>query len=249
MPDCGIDHPLVENEAAVDDALDPRALVAEAIGAFTLIFIGTGSVMVAAGRTDIGLVEIAFAHGLAIAVMVSALGAISGGHFNPAVTVAMWVTHRISTISAAGYVVAQLAGAVLASLILRVLFPQGLREEAQMGAALLGPGIDFAQGVGIEALLTFFLLLVIFGTAFDSRGPKIGGLAIGLTITMAILMGGPLTGAAMNPARAFGPAMVAGVWDDHVVYWIGPIIGAVAAGLLYHYVLIEEPSGVIEDRA
>ena len=224
----------------MDDALDPRALVAEAIGAFTLIFAGTGAVMVAAGKTNIGLVEIAFAHGLAIALMVSALGAISGGHFNPAVTVAMWVTRRIGTIAAAGYVAAQLAGAVLASLALRTLFPEGLREEAQMGAAMLGPGIDFAQGVGIEAILTFFLVIVIFGTAVDARAPKLGGIAIGLTITMDILAGGPLTGAAMNPARAFGPALVAGAWDDHIVYWIGPIIGAVAAGLLYHYVLIEE---------
>ncbi len=224
----------------MDDALDPRSLVVEAIGTFTLIFAGTGAVMIAAGKTNIGLIEIAFAHGLAIALMVSALGAISGGHFNPAVTVAMWVTRRIGTIAGAGYVVAQLAGAVLASLALRALFPEGLREEAQMGAATLGPGIDFARGVGIEAILTFFLVIVIFGTAVDARAPKLGGIAIGLTITMDILVGGPLTGAAMNPARAFGPAVVAGVWDDHVVYWIGPIIGAVAAGLLYHYVLIEE---------
>ncbi len=224
----------------MDDALDPRALVAEAIGAFTLIFAGTGAIMVAAGKTNIGLVEIALAHGLAIALMASALGAISGGHFNPAVTVAMWVTRRIPSLSAVGYIVAQLAGAVLASLALRALFPEGLRVEAQMGATTLGPGIDFARGVGIEAILTFFLVIVIFGTAIDSRAPKLGGIAIGLTITMDILVGGPLTGAAMNPARAFGPAVVAGVWDDHVVYWVGPIIGAVAAGLLYHYVLIEE---------
>lgn len=224
----------------MDDALDPRSLVVEAIGAFTLIFAGTGAVMVAAGKTNIGLLEIALAHGLAIALMVSALGAISGGHFNPAVTVAMWVTRRIGTVAAAGYVVAQLAGAVLASLALLALFPEGLRDEAKMGAAALGPGIDFARGVGLEAILTFFLVIVIFGTAVDSRAPKLGGLAIGLTITMDILIAGPLTGAAMNPARAFGPALVAGAWDDHVVWWIGPIIGAVAAGLLYHYVLIEE---------
>lgn len=224
----------------MDESLDPRTLVAEAIGAFTLIFAGTGAVMVAAGKTNIGLVEIALAHGIAIAVMVSALGAVSGGHFNPAVSVAMWVTRRIGTVSALGYIVAQLAGAVLASLALRALFPEGLRDEAQMGAAALGPGIDFAQGVGIEALLTFFLVIVIFGTAVDARAPKLGGIAIGLTIAMDILAGGPLTGAAMNPARAFGPAVVAGAWEDHAVYWVGPIIGAVAAGLLYHYVLIEE---------
>lgn len=224
----------------MDDTLDPRALVVEAIGAFTLVFASTGAVMVAAGKTNIGLLEIGLAHGLAIALMVSALGAISGGHFNPAVTVAMWVTRRIGTVSAAGYAVAQLAGAALASLTLFALFPEGLRDEAKMGAVALGPGIDFAQGVGLEAILTFFLVIVIFGTAVDSRAPKLGGLAIGLTVTMDILIAGPLTGAAMNPARAFGPALVAGAWDDHVVWWIGPIIGAVAAGLFYHYVLIEE---------
>lgn len=225
----------------MDDTLDPRALVAEAIGAFTLTFAGAGAIIVASGKANIGLIEIALAHGLAIGLMVAALGAVSGGHFNPSVTVAMWVTRRIGTVSALGYVVAQLVGAVIAALALRGLFPEGLRVEANLGAASLGPGIDFARGVGIEAILTFFLVTVIFGTAVDKRGPKvIAGIAIGLTISMDVLAAGPLTGAVMNPSRAFGPALVAGAWDDHIVWWIGPIIGAVAAGLLYHYVLIEE---------
>ena len=242
MPDCAYRAAFGRDSgAAMDDALDPRALVAEAIGAFTLTFAGAGAIIVASGKTNIGLLEIALAHGLAIALMISALGVISGGHFNPAVTAAMWVTRRIGTISALGYVVAQLAGAVIAALALRGLFPEGLRVEANLGAAALGPGIDFARAVGIEAILTFFLVTVIFGTAVDSRGPKVvAGLAIGLTITMDILAAGPLTGAVMNPSRAFGPALVAGAWDDQVVWWIGPIIGAVAAGLLYPYVLIEE---------
>ena len=219
---------------------DPRKLTAEAIGAFTLIFVGPGSVMLLSGNANVTLVGVALAHGLAIALMASALGAISGGHFNPAVTIAMWVTRRIETLPAVGYIAAQCAGGILGGLALMAFFPEGLRNAAQYGTPGLAAGIDFARGVGIEAILTFFLVVVIFGTAVDSRAPKLGGMAIGLTITMDILAGGPLTGAAMNPVRALGPAVVSGVWTDHLVYWIGPIVGAVTAALLYHYLFIEE---------
>ncbi len=222
----------------------PRQLIAEAIGTFTLIFAGAGSVMLASGNSNITLVGIALAHGLAIALMISALGAISGGHFNPAVTVGFWVTRRIGTMLAGGYIVAQLLGATIASLLLMLFFPEGLRNAAHLGSPALGPGIDFVHAVGIEAVLTFFLVTVIWGTAVDPRAPKLGGLAIGLTITMDILAAGPLTGAVMNPARAFGPMLVSGFWNEHLVYWIGPIIGSVAAALLYHYVLIEESPAV-----
>lgn len=221
---------------------DPKKLTAEAIGAFTLIFVGPGSVMLATANSNVTLVGVALAHGFAIALMASALGAISGGHFNPAVTIAMWVTRRIETLPAVGYIVAQCLGGILGGLALMVFFPEGLRTAAHYGTPTLGPGVDFARGVGIEAILTFFLVTVIFGTAVDSRAPKLGGIAIGLTIAMDILAGGPLTGAAMNPVRALGPAVVSGVWTDHLVYWIGPIVGAVVASLLYHYLFIEEPA-------
>lgn len=220
------------------DELDPRKLVAEAVGAFTLVFAGVSAICLAAGNASIGLLEIAFAHGLAIALMVSALGAVSGGHFNPAVTAGFWVTRRISTVLALGYVLAQLAGGIVAALLLVVLIPEGLRDAANLGTPALGPGIGFGAGVGIEVVLTFFLVLVVFGTAVDRRAPKLGGMAIGLTITMDILAGGPLTGAAMNPARALGPALVSGNWGDHLVWWIGPIIGGVLAAMLYHYVFM-----------
>lgn len=219
---------------------DFRKLIAEAIGAFTLIFVGPGSVMLASGNASVTLVGVALAHGLAIALMASALGAISGAHFNPAVTVAMWVTRRIETLTAVGYIAAQCVGGVIGGLALMVFFPEGLRTAADYGTPVLGAGIGFARGVGIEAILTFFLVTVIFGTAVDGRAPRLGGMAIGLTITMDILAGGPLTGAAMNPVRALGPAVVSGVWTDHLVYWIGPIVGAVTAALTYHYVFIEE---------
>lgn len=221
---------------------DPRKLIAEAVGTFTLIFAGAGSVMLFTANDRVTLVGVALAHGLAIGLMVSALGAVSGGHFNPAVTIGIWVTRRIETAAGIGYIVAQLAGAVLAATALTVLFPEGLRSAATLGTPALGAGIDFARGVGLEAIMTFFLVTVIFGTAVDARAPKLGGLAIGLTIAMDILAGGPLTGAAMNPARAFGPALLSGQWKDHLVYWIGPIVGAVCAALLYHYVFIEEPA-------
>ncbi|MEX2372170.1 MAG: MIP/aquaporin family protein [Dehalococcoidia bacterium] len=226
--------------------IDPRKLIAEAIGAFTLVFAGAGSVILAAGNANIGLIEIAFAHGLAIALMVSALGHISGGHFNPAVTAGFWVTRRLDTPQAIGYVLSQLAGGVVGALLLVLLFPEGLREAANLGAPALGPGIGFVKGVGIEIILTFFLMLVIFGTAVDHRGPRIGGLAIGLTITMDILAGGQLTGAVMNPARALGPALLSGEWSNHLVWWIGPVIGGVLAALLYHYVF-DEPPLVVEE--
>ena len=222
------------------DELDPRKLVAEAIGPFALVFAGAGSIVLAAGNANIGLIEIALAHGLAIALLISALGHISGGHFNPAVTAGFWVTRRISTTLAIGYVLAQLTGGILGALALTLLFPEGLREAANLGTPALGPGVDFGKAVGIEIILTFFLVMVIFGTAVDRRSANLGGLAIGLTITMDILAAGPLTGAVMNPARALGPALLTGTWDDHLVWWIGPVIGGVIAAMVYHYLFSEE---------
>lgn len=219
--------------------LDPRKLLAEFIGTYTLIFAGAGSIVLFSGNAA-GIVAIALAHGLAIALMVSALGHISGGLFNPALTAGLWVTRRLDTVNAVAYVGAQLVGATVAAWSLLLLFPEAQREAANLGVPALGAETTFAQGVGLEALMTLFLMLVVFGTAIDGRGPKLGGLAIGLTITMDIFLGGPLTGAAMNPARALGPAIAQLSWDDHLVYWIGPVIGAVAGALLYHYAFAPE---------
>ena len=205
----------------------PRAW-AEFVGTFALIFAGAGAIVVGAD-----LVGVAFAHGLVIAVMASAVGHISGGHFNPAVTFGFLVTRRMEPTLAGAYVVAQLLGATVAALALRVLLPERLDLDA--GVPQLGDGVGVGPGMGIEAILTFFLVWVIFATAADPRGAfkSIAGLAIGFTITLDILMGGPLTGAAMNPARSFGPALVQGVWDDSLVYWIGPLVGGGVAALLY----------------
>ncbi|MDP6604664.1 MAG: aquaporin [Dehalococcoidia bacterium] len=225
--------------------LDWRKLVAEAVGSFALIFIGAGSVIMSGGN----IVAVALAHGLAIGTMVSAMGYISGGLFNPALTLGLWVTRRLDHLETVAYIIAQVVGAIIAAAGLALLLPD-IRIDApgvHLGAPVLGAGTSVAQAIAIEAILTAFLMLAVFGTALDSRRPNIGGLAIGLVLTMDILAGGPLTGAAMNPARSLGPALVNGFWDDHFVYWVGPIVGAVLAALLYHHAFMDEadrPEGV-----
>jgi aquaporin TIP len=201
---------------------------AEFVGTFALVFAGVGAIAVGAN-----LVGVAFAHGLVIAVMASAVGHISGGHFNPAVTVGFLVTRRIVPTLAGAYIAAQLLGAIVATLALEALYPASADLDA--GVPQLGSGVSAGAGIGIEAILTFFLVWVIFATAADPRGAfkSIAGLAIGLTITLDILAGGPLTGAAMNPARSFGPVLVLNDWDNFLVYWIGPLAGGGLAALVY----------------
>jgi MIP family channel proteins len=213
-----------------------QRLTAEVVGTFTLIFIGAGSIVVTQGGVDGGsLVAVALAHGLAIATMVSAVGHVSGGHFNPAVTVAAWVTRRMTSGAAAAYVVAQLAGATIGALGIRFLLPGSLWDPVTLGTPLVSPVITNWQAIVLEAVLTFLLVWVVFATALDPEGAfgKIAGLAIGLVITMDILVGGPFTGAAMNPARSFGPAVVSGELTGIWVYILGPVIGGTVAALLY----------------
>jgi MIP family channel proteins len=206
--------------------------IAEFVGTFALVFVGAGSIVAVHGGN---LTAIALAHGLAIAVMASAVGHISGGHFNPAVTLGFFVTRRIEPQLAAAYWFAQLTAAVLAALLLRGLLPANQVDAVNLGTPSLAPGIGAGSGLVIEIILTFFLVWVIFATAADPRGAfaSISGLAIGLTITLDIFMGGPYTGAAMNPARALGPQLVQGIWSDCWVWYVGPAVGAAAAALLY----------------
>jgi aquaporin Z len=219
------------------------ALIAEATGTFLFFFVGAGSVVLGDylagnGGTGPGLLGVAFAHGLALAVLVSALGAVSGGHFNPAVTLAVWIMGKITLLRAGLYLVAQLVGALAAGLALKLVFADAW-QASNIGTPALGPGITPLIGIGIEAVLTALLVLAVIGTAVDPRAPKIGGLAIGLAVAADILVGGPLTGAAMNPARWFGPAVAAGAYADWYVWWIGPAIGAAVAALLYRSALAE----------
>jgi MIP family channel proteins len=215
------------------------ALVAEAVGTFLFFFVGAGSVILAAhaGANGPGLVGIALAHGLVLAVLVSALGAISGAHFNPAVTVAVRLAGRIEWGDAVAYVVAQLAGAAAAGLALNAVMPTAATSASFTGTPTLDPAISVGAGIAIEAVLTVVLVLTVFGTAVDRRAPRLGGMAIGLAVAADILMGGPLTGAAMNPARWFGPALASGHWDNWFVWWVGPLIGAIVAAVIYRYAL------------
>jgi aquaporin TIP len=208
--------------------------VAEFVGTFTLIFVGAGSIIATQGTN---LTAIGLAHGLAIGVMASAVGHISGGHFNPAVTFGFVVTRRIEPRLAATYWFAQLVAAVLAAFMLTWLLPQSQVDAVNLGVPAVGNGIGAGSAVVIEAVLTFFLVWVIFATAADPRGTfaSIAGLAIGLTITLDIYIGGVYTGAAMNPARAFGPDLVQNVWSDAWVWWVGPLVGGALAALLYEY--------------
>ena len=213
---------------------------AEFLGTFTLCFAGQGAICTAqmTGAGSGALLGIAVAHGLALAVMISAFGATSGGHLNPAVTFGFLVSGRQSFMSALAYWVSQLAGAVVASFLLRFIFPADVWSAVHLGAPALAAGVSTGAGLLTEFVLTFFLVTAVWGTAVDERAPKIGGFGIGLTVTMDILMGGPLTGAAMNPARAFGAACAAGVWDAHWIYWFGPLLGGAAAARVYKQVVL-----------
>ena len=216
-------------------------LVAEALGTFLFFFVGMGAVVLGSHVGDAagGLLGVALAHGLALAVLISALGAVSGGHFNPAVTAGVLLAGRISGGLAAAYVAAQLAAGDLAALALRAVLPEASWEPVAIGTPALGEGIGPVAGIAIEAILTVLLLIAVFGTAIDRRGPKIGGLAIGLAVAADIMMGGPLTGAAMNPARWFGPAVASGSFADWYVWWIGPLLGAAVAAGIYRLALAE----------
>ncbi|HTK81754.1 MAG TPA: MIP family channel protein [Bacteroidota bacterium] len=206
-----------------------QKMVAEAIGTFALTFIGITAICMNVG----GLVGVALAHGLAIAVMVSAMGHISGGHFNPAVTIGLMAGGKIKTNDTIAYIIAQLGGAVLAAAAAKAVLPPLLAEGAKLGTPIPAPGIEYGPAILAEIILTFFLVLVVYGTAVDQRAPKVGGLFIGLTVTLDILAAGPITGASMNPARTFGPALIGGYWEMHLVSWVGPLIGGVLAGVVY----------------
>jgi MIP family channel proteins len=212
-----------------------KAYTAEFLGTFVLCFIGAGSICAdALTGGKLGLVGIALAHGLALSVGITALGHVSGGHFNPAVTFGFLITGRLPAARAAGYVVAQLLGAFVGGLLVVAAFSPEVRALVGSGVPVPGEGVSATKALWIEAVLTFLLVLAVWGTAVDARAPRIGGFGIGLTVAFDILMGGPLTGASMNPARTFGPALAAGVWTSHWVYWVGPLLGGGAAALLYH---------------
>ena len=220
------------------------SLLAELIGTFALIFIGAGAGALGIG----GLVGVALAHGLVVLGFAYAYGHISGTHINPAVTIGVWAAGKIEATRAVAYVVVQLLGGILGALALRwVLGGTGTGLGAtRLATALTLPGgttisITAIQGLVLEAILTFFLVNAVMNAGISGKATIPGGLAIGLTLTFCILMGGPLTGASLNPARSLGPAVATGNYDDLWVYFVGPILGGIVAGILYR--------GVFEERS
>lgn len=217
------------------------ALVAELIGTFALVFIGAGAGALGIG----GLVGVAFAHGLVVVGFAYAYGHVSGAHINPAVTFGVWLAGKMDTVRAGAYFVAQLVGGALAGYALAWCLGG---TETGLGATVLaealpvgGTVIDVtpAMGLVIELILTFFLVNAVLNAGISGKATAIGGLAIGLTLTFCILMGGPLTGASLNPARTLGPALATGAWDDFWLYVVGPLGGGAVAALLYRGVLDE----------
>jgi aquaporin TIP len=232
---------------------DPfRRSAAEFVGTFTLIFIGGGAGIVSGHD----IVAVALANGLAIGIMVSNLGHISGAHFNPAITLGFVATRRITGKLAVCYWIAQFGGAAVAALMLRGFFP----GKAGLASVPNAPNVSDGKAFALEIVLTFFLVWAVWATAVDPGGAfkSIAGLAIGLTITIDVFVGGPVTGAAMNPARAFGPQLVQNFWGNGWVYYAGPAVGALIAALAFEWLYLRPlrpvlpvgppESGVVEPR-
>lgn len=205
--------------------------MAELVGTFALVFVGAGAVSCQAWSFGaVGLVGIALAHGLILAGMIYTFGHISGTHVNPAVTLGLVAAKKMDVGTGIFYIVAQLLGAVIAGFSLRAIFP-GLPNE--LGTTDLAVGVSPLRGLLTEGFLTFLLVTVVLGAAADERAAKgFAGIAIGLTLAACILMGGPVTGASLNPARTFGPAIASGHCANHWIYWAGPIAGGIVAALL-----------------
>ena len=238
------DDPLGLEELGSGDTW--RSSAAEFVATFLFVFIGAGAVVSlgifsseGGGALGGNLVAIAMAHGLAIAILVSATANISGGHINPAVSIAAVLTRKISVTRGGMYVIAQVAGAILGALLLKAVIPDSL--EGGLGSHAILPEIGVTGGLIVEIVLTFALVFVVFATAIDPKGPShLAPLAIGGAVLVIHLVAVPLTGASVNPARTIGPALAAGQWADHWVYWAGPLLGGAIAGILYQLVFMRD---------
>lgn len=219
-----------------------RHFAAEFIGTFALVFIGGGTIITSSVNQGAGVVlSIALAHGLILALLVTATMRISG-HLNPAVTAGFLATGRIEPMMAVVYWIAQFFGATVAAYALKALYPASIAMAARLGGQSISNDVTLFQAIVLEAIATFFLVFVVFGTAVDPKAPKVGGFAIGLTVAADILAIGPLTGGSMNPARSFGPAVVSRIFEGQAAYWIGPLVGGVAAAVLYDRLFLRRPA-------
>lgn len=220
---------------------------AELIGTYALVTAGCGAIMVDATTGELGHIGVALTFGLVIVVMIAAMGHLSGAHFNPAVTLAFALTRHFPWREVPAYIGAQLIGAIAASYSLLALFG----PVANIGATL--PAGSAMQSFFLEILLTAVLMFVILAVATDTRAVgELAALAIGFTVALDAMWGGPISGASMNPARSFGPALVSGLWQDHWLYWLGPIVGAVIGALLYQFVRVpsrRQPLPQVDQKA
>lgn len=221
--------------------------VAELAGTFLFVFVGAGSAValgyLASSALSSNLLVVALANGLGLGIGITATMSVSGGHLNPAVTIGILVAHKISIPHAVVYIISQVVGATIAGLLLTTVLPTSIGNAAGWGAPAVAQ-ISVGQAIVFEAIMTFILVFTVFGTAVDPRAPKVGGFAIGLIVAADVLVGGPFTGAAMNPARAIGPEIAgayltgASAFTNWYVWWVGPIIGGVIAALIYGYIIL-----------
>ena len=221
--------------------------IAELVGTFLFVFVGAGSAValgyLANAGSNQGLIVTALANGLGLGIGITATMSISGGSLNPAVTIGLLVARKLSIAHAIVYIISEVAGATIAGFLLISVLPQNTGNAVGWGAPALSK-VSVAQGIALEAIMTFILVFTVFGTAVDSRAPKVGGFAIGLIVAADVMVGGPFTGAAMNPARAIGPEFAwayfagSGALTNWYVWWVGPIIGGVIAAFIYGYVIL-----------
>ncbi|MCF6158674.1 MAG: aquaporin [wastewater metagenome] len=215
-----------------------KKYIAELVGTFALVFIAAGSVCAdfylrQAGGQGLGLLGISIAYGVVVTAVIYATSYISGSHVNPAVTISFWITKRMDPNIAIMYIISQIAGATLAGLAVKTLFPDALKTVF-LGTPVLASGVTVARGMLMEFIISFLLVFTIYGTLVDKRSPAgFAGVAIGLVVLFGAMIGGTISGGAMNPARVFGPAIASGQFTHHYIWWIGPILGGIAAGFTY----------------
>ena len=211
-----------------------RAPAAEFVGTALFVLVGAGSAV-----TNVaGALGAALANGIGLALVVTIMMPISGGHINPAVSFALWIGKQIDSLTLGKYVLAQLLGAIVGALFIKALFPGSAARMTSLGTPQVAGSMTFGSAIALEALFTFFLVSAVYGTVVSSQAQRVAGFAIGLVVLVCVLGGGVLTGAALNPARAFGPALVSWDWHAQAVYWLGPLLGAAAAAGLWRYLLL-----------
>ena len=222
-----------------------KKYIAELVGTFALVFVAAGSVCAdfylrQSGGQGLGLLGISIAFGVVVVAIIYATSYVSGSHVNPAVTVSFWITRRMDPNTAIMYIISQIAGAILAGLALKTLFPDALKT-VYLGTCILSSGVSVWRGILMEFIITFLLVFTFYGTLVDRRAsPGFAGVAIGLVVLFGSMIGGTISGGAMNPVRVFGPAIASGQFTHHFVWWVGPILGAIAAGLTYDNIFAEK---------